>query len=58
MVDRYGSHAVLAIASVLWSIAIGGTRLALAFTFLYGARVLRGVAERPNFPAVTAGTVH
>jgi ACS family hexuronate transporter-like MFS transporter len=56
VVDRVGSHIVLTIAAVLWSVSIGATGFATGFTFLYAARVLLGVAEGPNFPALT-GTV-
>ncbi|MGH8127086.1 MAG: MFS transporter, partial [Gammaproteobacteria bacterium] len=50
--DRYGAHKTLLIASLLWSIAIGATGLATGFAILFAARVLLGVAEGPNFPAM------
>lgn len=50
--DRYGAHKTLIIASLLWSIAIGATGLATGFVILFGARVLLGVAEGPNFPVM------
>lgn len=52
-VDRYGARLVLGIAAVLWSLSIGATGLATGFVMLYAARVLLGVAEGPNFPAMT-----
>lgn len=53
VVDRFGSRVVLAIAAVLWSLSIGATGLAANFAVLYAARVLLGLAEGPNFPALT-----
>ena len=53
LVDRFGSRTVLAIAAVLWSVSIGATGLAANFAVLYAARVLLGLAEGPNFPALT-----
>jgi MFS transporter, ACS family, hexuronate transporter len=52
-VDRYGARFVLGIAAVLWSLSIGMTALAGGFAVLYAARVLLGVSEGPNFPALT-----
>lgn len=52
VVDRFGSRVVLAVAAVLWSLSIGATGLATGYALLYAARVLLGVAEGPNFPAV------
>jgi ACS family hexuronate transporter-like MFS transporter len=53
IVDRFGSRSVLAVAAVLWSLSIGATGLASGFAMLYGARVLLGLSEGPNFPALT-----
>src|SRR5262249_55289016 len=53
VVDRFGSRGVLAAAAVLWSLAIGATGFASGFAVLYAARVLLGVSEGPNFPALT-----
>ena len=55
-VDRYGPRLVLTVAAILWSVSIGSTALASGFTVLYASRVLLGVSEGPNFPALT-GTV-
>lgn len=52
-VDRWGARVVLGLAAVLWSFSIGLTGMATGFGALYAARVLLGVAEGPNFPALT-----
>lgn len=57
-VDRYGARLVLTIAAVLWSLSIGLTGLAGSLAMLYGARVLLGVAEGPNFPAMEGAVTH
>jgi MFS family permease len=50
--DHYGARKTLFFASLLWSISIGMTGLASGFVMLYAARILLGVAEGPNFPAL------
>lgn len=57
-VDRYGARFVLTLAAVLWSISIGLTAAATGFFALYAARVLLGVSEGPNFPALTGAVSH
>lgn len=57
-VDRYGARAVLTIAAILWSLSIGMTGLATSVAVLYAARVLLGVSEGPNFPALTGAVSH
>ena len=57
-VDRYGARLVLTIAAVLWSLSIGATALATSVGILYAARVLLGVSEGPNFPALTGAVSH
>jgi predicted MFS family arabinose efflux permease len=57
-VDRYGARIVLTIAAVLWSLSIGMTALATGVFMLYAARVLLGVSEGPNFPALTGAVTH
>jgi len=57
-VDRYGARAVLTVAALLWSVSIGATALATGFAMLYAARVLLGVSEGPNFPALTGAVSH
>ena len=44
---------MLTVAAVLWSLSIGMTSLATGVAMLYAARVLLGVSEGPNFPALT-----
>ena len=50
--DRYGAHKTLFAAAFLWTLAIGATGLATGFAILFGARVMLGVAEGPNFPVM------
>lgn len=52
-VDRWGARWVLAVAALLWSFSIGLTGAATGVLTLYAARVLLGVSEGPNFPALT-----
>lgn len=53
--DRHGARVTLFWAALIWSLAIGLTGLAVGFTMLAGARVLLGLAEGPNFPAMNRG---
>src|SRR5713101_6581200 len=57
-VDRYGARLVLAVAAILWSLSIGATGFASGFAVLYTARLLLGVSEGPNFPALTGAVSH
>ncbi|HSN18170.1 MAG TPA: MFS transporter [Gammaproteobacteria bacterium] len=50
--DHYGARNTLFFASLLWSLSIGMTGLAAGATMLMAARVLLGLAEGPNFPAL------
>jgi len=50
--DHYGARKTLFFASLLWSVSIGMTGLATGITLLMGARILLGLAEGPNFPAL------
>lgn len=50
--DRHGARVTLFWAALVWSLAIGLTGLAVSFVMLAAARVLLGVAEGPNFPAM------
>lgn len=50
--DHYGARRTLFVASLVWSVSIGMTGLAAGFGMLYAARVLLGMAEGPNFPAL------
>src|SRR5258708_35543262 len=57
-VDRYGARMVLTVAAILWSLSIGATGFASGFTFLYAARLLLGLSEGPNFPALPGAVSH
>ena len=57
-VDRWGARVVLLVAAVLWSASIGMTGLAGGFLTLYVARTVLGVAEGPDFPALTGAVSH
>ena len=50
--DRWGARRTLFWAALLWSAAIGLTGIAAGFVMLVTARILLGVAEGPNFPAL------
>lgn len=52
-VDRWGARSVLLIAAVTWTASIGVTGFAGSFLTLYIARTVLGIAEGPNFPALT-----
>jgi MFS family permease len=52
LADRHGARVTLFWAALVWSLAIGLTGLAVGFVMLASARVLLGVAEGPNFPAM------
>ena len=50
--DHYGARRTLFWACLLWSLSVGMIALAPGFAMLYAARVLLGIAEGPNFPAL------
>jgi MFS transporter, ACS family, aldohexuronate transporter len=52
-VDRWGARSVLLVAAVMWTASIGITGFAGGFLTLYMARTVLGIAEGPNFPALT-----
>lgn len=52
MVDRWGSRMVLMYAALLWSFSIFATAFAAGLAGLFTLRLLLGVAEGPNFPAL------
>lgn len=52
-VDRYGARHILFYAALIWTVAIGLTGLATGFLMVYLMRLFLGVAEGPNFPAMT-----
>lgn len=52
-VDRYGPKVILGFSVLLWSLALLGTGFATGFAMVMVARIVLGVAEGPNFPAMT-----
>ena len=52
-VDRWGARSVLLVAALMWTASIGVTGFAGGFLTLYLARTVLGIAEGPNFPALT-----
>jgi MFS family permease len=53
MVDRWGSRWVWLYAVLVWSMSIFATAFATGFAALFTLRLLLGVAEGPNFPALS-----
>ncbi len=53
LVDNYGARKTWSIFAVLWSMACGCIGLATGFATLFIYRMILGVAEGPNFPAMT-----
>ncbi|TDY51425.1 sugar phosphate permease [Alicyclobacillus sacchari] len=51
-VDHVGARRALFWASLLWTLSIGLTGAAVGFAMIFLMRILLGVAEGPNFPAV------
>ncbi|MDQ0191176.1 MFS transporter [Alicyclobacillus cycloheptanicus] len=51
-VDHTGARTVLTISSLLWTLSIGLTGVAVGFVMIYLMRILLGIAEGPNFPAM------
>lgn len=51
-VDHAGARLVLTVSSLLWTLSIGLTGLAVSFLMIYLMRILLGIAEGPNFPAM------
>ncbi|MCB8881216.1 MFS transporter [Acidisoma cellulosilytica] len=52
-IDRWGTRIVLLIAALVWSIAIGSTAFAVGSLSLLAARAGLGLAEGPNFSAMS-----
>jgi MFS transporter, ACS family, hexuronate transporter len=52
-VDRFGTKKIFTITVCIWSVASMFTGLATGFMMLLIIRILLGVAEGPNFPALT-----
>ena len=53
LVDRYGARHTLLFSAILWSLALMLTGFSGGFVMLFVSRVILGVAEGPNFPALT-----
>lgn len=53
LVDRYGARKVWPISSIFWSCACALLGLATGFWWFFIFRILLGIAEGPNFPALT-----
>ena len=56
VLDRLGVMTVSRIGAFLWGVASGLVALANGFGFIFGARILLGVAEAPAFPANSKAT--
>ncbi len=52
-VDRFGAKKILLIAALIWSLSSGMMGFVNGFLFVYLLRVTLGLAEGPNFPAMT-----
>lgn len=52
LVDRLGSRRIWLVAALVWSLSIVSTAAATGFAMLFVVRLLLGLAEGPNFPAL------
>lgn len=52
-VDRYGSKTTLLFAVLFWSVSMFFISFSSGFAMLFISRIMLGVAEGPNFPALT-----
>jgi ACS family hexuronate transporter-like MFS transporter len=52
LVDRLGSRRVWLVAALIWSLSIVSTAAATGLVMLFVVRLMLGVAEGPNFPAL------
>jgi MFS transporter, ACS family, aldohexuronate transporter len=52
MVDRWGSRKVWLYAALVWSLSIFSTAFAGGLAMLFTVRLVLGLAEGPNFPAL------
>ncbi|MDE3067239.1 MAG: MFS transporter [Verrucomicrobiota bacterium] len=52
MVDRWGARTVWLYAALVWSLSIFATAFAAGFAALFTVRLMLGLAEAPNFPAL------
>lgn len=53
LADRFGARWTLLVMSILWSLSIGLTGLSISFSMVFIMRIVLGVAEGPNFPAMS-----
>jgi sugar phosphate permease len=53
LVDRFGARKIWALAALLWSGVTACMGLASGFWMLFAFRTILGIAEGPNFPALT-----
>ncbi|WP_240985918.1 MFS transporter [Acididesulfobacillus acetoxydans] len=52
MVDKWGARKVWVFAALVWSLSIFSTAFATGLAMLFTVRMMLGVAEGPNFPAL------
>lgn len=52
-VDKLKPKRILALAVIFWAISMFSTALASGFVLLFISRIVLGLAEGPNFPALT-----
>lgn len=52
LVDNWGSRKIWFLAALVWSVSIFSTAFAMGFTYLFIVRLVLGLAEGPNFPAL------
>lgn len=52
MVDKWGARRVWVFAALVWSLSIFATAFATGLATLFTVRMMLGVAEGPNFPAL------
>lgn len=53
LVDKFGARKIWTFFAILWSIACASIGLATGFAWLFIFRMLLGITEGPNFPALT-----
>ncbi len=52
LVDKFGSRRIWLVAALTWSLSIVSTAAATGFLMLFAVRLMLGLAEGPNFPAL------
>jgi ACS family hexuronate transporter-like MFS transporter len=52
LVDRLGSRRVWLVAALIWSLSIASTAAVTGLVMLFVVRLMLGIAEGPNFPAL------